>query len=212
MKIQKTISLIFLFIATIINCEDGKTYIIKMLENSVKYMVQSTFLNYVVVGYENTIVDVIFDTVELSELDDIKIMYDLPYSLIKQAKSVKVKEPSIQKSVKEKNPYDTYELSFSIAYKEDNGKITLALITTRSKAKVRKLDEPMKVKKCEMKFNMFKYCYYVEERVERELDFAEIDEVIYRTRYTAHKLLLEVVDILKKGEKLIRNGNDISLK
>ena len=211
MKIQKSLSIIFLLIATIIKCEDGRTYVIKTLEKYVRQMGTSTFPNFVVEKYENNVIDVIFDTIEPSELDDIKIMYNLPDSLIKQAKSVKVNEPSIQKNVKENNPYNILELSLSIAYKEDNGKISLALITTRSKAIVRKQYETYNVKKCD-RFLMFKNCHTEQQTVERDLDLGEMNEVVFRIRFEAYKKLLEVVDILKKGDKLIRNGSDISLK
>ena len=211
MKIQKSLFIIFLLMANIINCEDGRTYIINLLEKYSKRVGQTTFPKNFVESYKANIIDVIFDTIEPSEIDDAKIIYNLPDSLIKQAKSVKVNEPIIKENVKENNPYDIYELNLNIARKEDNGKITLALITTRSNAKAKKQKFTISVRVCEKVAIIFKKCHDEQRTGERDLNNSEKSQVISWIRFTTYKKLLEVVDILKKGNKFIRNEKDINL-
>ena len=211
MKIQKSLSVIFLFIASVINCEDGRAHIISIVQAYGRRMGILTTPNWIIEKPNVKIVDVILDTVEPSEIDDAKLMYNLPDSLIKQAKSVKVKEHTIKEYPIERSPYDpkdTYEISFNIAYKGADEKISLALITISSKAVVKKQKVTYNVKRCK-KFLFFKSCHTEQQTVERDLNEAEIRRAINMNKLACYNKLAEVVNILKNGNKLIRNGSEI---
>ena len=194
-----------LFIISLINCEDSKTLLTKKIEEYVKSLLTPSSTQNLIDSYDKKIVDAFFYTFDQNKVDEVKVKFNLPDSVVSCIKLARLAKINGNENLRSLSNY-TYEKEIVSARREDDGKISLALLKTRSRALIKKRFEIYYTKECHTTALIFKKCKKVSHIKEKKLTASEEALVNNAVQYSANQLLLDVINIIKKGDRLIRNG------
>ena len=138
MKKTKFSSIILLLTLSLIACEDKRSIFAEKIRSYVQERTNPVKANELVYDIQNKLT-ILSYTLSLKELEEVKIKYDLSDSLVMQIKAAPFARTSGVKKIEEKlqSNFDTYEESLGAALKENDGKISFALIKTKSFAKLK---------------------------------------------------------------------------
>ena len=200
MNNQKILFSIFFLIASSITCTDKRVIFAENLRKSVQALKKPAGSDNLVSGFQNKLT-LLFYTLSNKELDGIKVKYDLSDALMTQIKAAAFARESAMKKISEKIEinYYSYEETIGAVLKENDNRVTFALIKTRSFATLKPKYEKYYVEECSGWF-IFRHCHDVEKQRERELTYNERLIIGNATIYSAKNSVLEGVNILKKGD------------
>ena len=200
MNNPKILFSIFLLISSSITCTDKRVIFAENLRKSVQALKKPAGSDNLVSGFQNKLT-LLFYTLSRKELDGIQVKYDLSDALMTQIKAAAFARTSGMKQIIEKIEinYYSYEETIGAVLKENDNRVTFALIKTRSFATLKPKYEKYYVEECSGWF-IFKHCHDVEKQRERELTYNERLIIGNATIYSAKNSVLEGVNILKKGD------------
>ena len=138
MKLPKPLVIISLLsIISFIICEDRREQFANNIKNYVQSRKPTKEAQKLVSGFKNKLTLLVY-TLTLKELDKTKEKFDLSNLLINQIKMTPYVRSGGAKKVEEKNylNFYSYEETIGSAIKEDDGRVSFALIRTRSLAKL----------------------------------------------------------------------------
>ena len=199
MKVPKLgILLILIFVVT---CKDRK----KILAENIRKFAESRNKpagSDELISYFDNKLSLLFYTLTLEELEEIKVKYDLSDILINQIKTIPYSRVSAAKKIEEKQSFTYYaqEETLGAAIKENDGKVSFALIRTRSYAVLKDRYEIYYIEKCNRVWVFFKKCRNEEHRNKKNLSNEEQFIVGNATKYSAINSILEGVDFLEKND------------
>ena len=199
MKLNKLLLAAFLLI--IITCEDRRSIFAENIKKYVQTIKKPKGSENLIYDFDNKLTLLIY-TLTLKELNEVQIKYDLSDSLTKQIKTAPYARVSGGIKVEEASAisFNSYENILGSAIREDDGKVSFALIKVRSFAKLRVQYEPFPVKVCKTIVLIFKKCHYETYQKSRPLTESEKLLINEATKYSAINSILEAVDILKNGD------------
>ena len=201
MKVSKLLLSIILLMVSFIICEDRRTVFANNIKSYTKSKSKPNGIENVVKNFE-TELSVLFYTLTIKELNEVKVKFDLSDSLTQQIKIAPYARSSgaIKVSDNILSNYYTYEETIGSAIKEDDGKITFALIRTKSKATINYKYQTSTTRECHRSWLFFKKCHDVEFKVKLPLTEAEKILITEGVKYSVGKPILEGVEILKRND------------
>ena len=156
MKFSKFLLLCFTLIFSFTYCEDKRKLLAEKIK---KYLLSLDKINgakELIKSFDVTTM-ILCNTLALNEIKEMQIKFGLPDSVTDQLKSAKYVSENNIKIIEEENPiYGSFEGEETIgaAFKEDNGKISFAIIKATSSAKIKYLYEKI----CTTFLAYFKQC------------------------------------------------------
>ena len=201
MKIQKISIAIFFLILSLITCADRRTIFAENIRAYAHSRTKPAKADELVSDYQNRLTILFYD-LTLKDLEETKVKFDLSDSLTMQIKTALYARSSGAIKIEEKTEldYSSYEETIGSAIKGDDGKISFALIKTKTFADLKKQYESYYVPECKRKFIFFNKCHDIEKQKERELTDAEKLIINDAVKYSAVNSILEGVEILKGGD------------
>ena len=202
MKIPAKLRLpIFFIVISFINCLDKREIFAENIRKNIEALTKPARTNELVYDFKNKLT-LLFYTSTIKELDEIQVKYDLSDSLMLQIKAARYVTTSGVKKVNESNPlnYYSHEESLGAAIKENDGRISFALIKTKSFARLKPKYQTYTTEECHHVWIFFKKCHDVEHQREIELTNEEITIINQAVKYSSINSISEAVDILKKGD------------
>ena len=202
MKISKHILLTFILFI-FINCEDRRITFANHIKQYALSINRPKGTEKFVSGFENKLT-LLFYTLTLKELEETKVKFDLSNELINQIKAAPYARSSAAKKINEATviSYYSYEETLGAAIKEDDGRITFALIKTKAFSKLRVMYEPQYEKQCDdYLWGIIKDCHNVLIGYkQRQITESDKELIKQAAKYSAINSILEGVDILKRGD------------
>ena len=200
MQTQHYLISIFLILFSVINCVDRRETFAENIRSYAKSVTKPTKTDELISDFKNKLI-LLFYTLTIDEINKIQVKFDLSDSLTLQIKAAPYARVSGAIKVEEEKPsgFFSFEKTLGSAVKEDDGRITFALIKTKSFANLILKYDTYTEKICKKKF-IFKKCYKVKKQRERELTNSEQLIVRNAVEYSATNSILESVDILKNGD------------
>ena len=200
MKILKLLLSTF-FLIIFINCEDRRTSFANNIKQYALSINRPKGTEEFVSGFENKLT-LLFYTLTLKELEETKVKFDLSNELINQIKAAPYARSSAAKKINEAKviSYYSYEETLGAAIKEDDDRITFALIKTKSFAKLRVRYDHFYTEVCKTIFFIFKKCHNVLRLKEKSLTAADKELITQASKYSAINSILEGAEILEKGD------------
>ena len=202
MKIKQFyLVLIILLQVSFIKCEEKRAIFAQNIRNYVHTLTKPLRTDELVSEFQNKLT-IFFYTLTLKELDEIQVKYDLSDSIMLQIKSVQYGKISGMKKISEtKNlNYYSHEESIGATLKENDGRISFALIKTKSFANLKIRYETYYEEECHRTWIFFQKCHDVLKQREKELTENEKIIVNKGAKYSAINSFLEAADILQKGD------------
>ena len=211
MKIQKLYLGIFLLINTFINCADKSIIFAKSIENNIKKQQLPDKTYELITNFDNKMT-IFFYTATENELNELQTKFDISKDLIIQIKSAKYSRLNSIKKIKEEiqSNFFSYETSFGTALREDDGRISFALIKSKCFANLKVRYDTFKEKSCSGWW-IFESCY--DTLVKREKTITESEKLILSNavKINASNELLKGAEILKKGDFQLYMTDSLSM-
>ena len=211
MKIEKLWLGTFLLIISFINCTDKSVIFAKNIEKIIENLKLPDKTYELVSKFDNKM-SIFFYTATEKELDELQSKFDLSKDIIKQIKLIKSSREVNVRPVKEEiHPnFFSYESSIGAALKEDDGRISFALIKLKSFANLKTRYDTHKERSCSGWW-IFKSCYDTLVKTEKAITPAEKLILSKAVEYSTSKELKEAVSILKRGDFLIYMTDSVSM-
>ena len=202
MKIPKPLATIIIFLMiSFTNSEDRRVAFANNIKKYVQSRSQPIGASSLVSTFKNKLTLLVY-TLTLKELEEAKVKFSLSDSLILQIKAAPYARVGGAIKVEDKTflNFYSYEETIGSAIKEDDGKISFALIRTKSLAKLQARYEKYFERECHTVWLFFRKCGNVEKQREKVLSESEKIIVGKAAEYSAIKSILEGVEILKRND------------
>ena len=202
MKLTKPIvAIIVLLMISFANSEDRRVAFAKNIKKYVQSRSQPYGAYSLVSTFKNKLTLLVY-TLTTKEIEEAKIKFSLSDSLINQIKSAPYARASGAIKVEDKTflNFYSYEETIGSAIKEEDDKISFALIRTKSLAKLKTRYEKYNERECHTVWLFFRKCENVEKQREKVLTEYEKNIVGKAAQYSAIKSILEGVEILKRND------------
>ena len=211
MKIQKLWLGAFLLIISFINCTDKSVIFANTIEKIIENLKLPDKTYELVSNFDNKM-SMFFYTVTEKELDELQAKFDLSKDIIKQIKLIKYSKEVGVRTVKEETHPDffSYESYLGAVLKEDDGRISFALIKLKSFANLKTRYDTYKERSCSGWW-IFKSCYDTLVKTEKAITPSEKLILSKAVEYSTSKELKDAVSILKRGDFLIYMTDSVSM-
>ena len=201
MKFQNLSPIILLFLTiTFITCEERRVTLANNIKKNIQNLTMPAGTQNLVNNFANKLT-LLFNTVPKDHLTELQSKFDLSDYITNQIKLAPYALNNSLKNIEEykKTSFYSYEKSLAAAVKEEDGKITFALIKTKTFANLKVRYNVYYTKKCK-RFLFFKKCHKIWHKDEKPLTEAEKILIGKALEYTAVKSLSEAVEILKRDD------------
>ena len=202
MKSFKILLEILLLTVSSINCQERRLIFANNIKTYVQNIPKPTGVKDIVSDFDNKLF-VLFYTLTLKELQEAQIKFALSDNLVTQIKLAPLARSSGSIKVEETaapSDFYTYEQTLGSAIKEDDGKISFALIKSKSNAKLITRYEKIYRKECHKVWIFFNKCKEVEYQSLKPITEDEKILINNAAQYSAKSSIIEGVDILKKDD------------
>ena len=198
---MKVLWLGILLTFSFINCLEKREIFANNIKQNIEKLTRPVEADSLVLNFQNKLT-ILFYTLTLKELNEIQTKFDLSNSLMIQIRSTQYSRTSGFQIIKEKKKLNDYsfEKTLGTAIKENDGRISFALINTKSFANLIPKYETYTATECHYTWIFFKKCH--DEKRQRERDLTESEKILVNeaAEYSATSSLLEAADILKEGD------------
>ena len=203
MKITNLLlSIIIILLASFISCENNRRIqFANNIKSHITTLNKPAGIDVLVKKFEDKLT-ILSYTLTLKELNEVQGKFDLTDSLMNQIRTAPYARVSGAKQVGEKtqNIDYTYEETIGAALKEDDEKISFALIKTKSLADLIPLYENYTVKECHTFLFFFEKCHDEPRTRRRPLTQNEKTLINQGAKFSAVNSLLKAVEILKRDD------------
>ena len=201
MKTPKLFTLIILLTLSFSNCGDRRAVFADNIKKYIKGITKPWGSESLVSNFDTKLTLLIY-TLTLKQLDEVKIKFGLSNNLINQIKSAPFARASgcIKVGETTKPNYYTYEETIGSAIKEDDGRISFALIKTQAFAELKSRYDKFYTRSCSRTFIFFKECHNIEHLKLKNISPSEQIIINKAAKYAAVRKISEGADILKKGD------------
>ena len=200
MKFPRFLLICFIFSFTY--CEDRRKLFAENIKKYVSSLNKIQNSKELIESFQNS-KTILCYTLTLKELDEVKLKFDLSQNIIQQIKVAPyVRENSVKKIEEVKEMFNNFGMEETIgaAIKENDEKISFALIKSKSLVNLKTRYEKYYKRECHTVWLVFKRCENVEAEKIKDLTPDEIILIKEAAKYSATSSLLKGAEILSRDD------------